>query len=155
MGDSTKLALLVNCIALAIERTRSPHIRTPVNGEGASAKVRRYAAFSERCGMSLPTLTLKSIHARPILLKLKRPVVARIATLTAWPLRLIDLYTEEGVIGHSYLEPYRPLRCSRAVVPPAREVGRAVHNRQFDGGAQCDGSAPAGFAGSAVPAISC
>jgi hypothetical protein len=28
--------------------------------------------------------------------------VARIATLADWPLILIDLYTEEGVIGRSY-----------------------------------------------------
>jgi mandelate racemase len=48
--------------------------------------------------MSFETLTLKSARARP--------VVARIATLTEWPLILIDLYTEEGVIGRSYLEPY-------------------------------------------------
>jgi hypothetical protein len=36
---------------------------------------------NDRCG----TLTLKSIRARPVVLKLKRPVVARIATLTEWP----------------------------------------------------------------------
>src|SRR5690348_1939417 len=29
----------------------------------------------------------------------------RIATLADWPLILIDLYTEEGVIGRAYLEP--------------------------------------------------
>ena len=56
--------------------------------------------------MSFETLTLKSVRARPVVLELKRPVVARIATLTEWPLILIDLYTEEGVIGRSYLEPY-------------------------------------------------
>jgi hypothetical protein len=56
--------------------------------------------------MSLETLTLKSIRARPVVLELKRPVVARIATLTNWPLILMDLYTEEGVIGPGYLEPY-------------------------------------------------
>jgi mandelate racemase len=56
--------------------------------------------------MSFQLLTLKSIRARPVVLKLRRPVVARIATLTDWPLILIDLYTEEGVIGRSYLEPY-------------------------------------------------
>jgi mandelate racemase len=54
--------------------------------------------------MSFETLTLKSVRARPVVLELKRPVVARIATLTEWPLILIDLYTEEGVIGRSYLE---------------------------------------------------
>ena len=43
--------------------------------------------------MSFQLLTLKSIRARPVMLKLKRPVVARIATLTDWPLILIDLHT--------------------------------------------------------------
>jgi mandelate racemase len=41
--------------------------------------------------MSFETLTLKSIRARPVVPKLKRPVVARIATLADWPLILIDL----------------------------------------------------------------
>ncbi|GIT67571.1 MAG: hypothetical protein Ct9H300mP25_10430 [Acidobacteriota bacterium] len=31
-------------------------------------------------------LTFKSLTARPVLLKLKRPVIARIATITEWPL---------------------------------------------------------------------
>ena len=56
--------------------------------------------------MTFEKLTLRSLRARPVMLKLKRPVVARIATLTDWPLILIDLYTEEGVIGRAYLEPY-------------------------------------------------
>jgi mandelate racemase len=56
--------------------------------------------------MQLPSLTFKGIRARPILLKLERPVVVRIATITEWPLILIDLYTEEGIVGRSYLEPY-------------------------------------------------
>ena len=51
-------------------------------------------------------LTFRSITARPVVLKLKRPVVARIATITEWPLILIDLQTEEGIVGRSYLEPY-------------------------------------------------
>ena len=45
------------------------------------------------------SLTFKSIRARPVVLKLERPVVARIATITDWPLILIDLYTEEGIVG--------------------------------------------------------
>jgi mandelate racemase len=52
------------------------------------------------------SLTFKGIRARPVVLKLERPVVARIATITDWPLILIDLYTDEGVVGRSYLEPY-------------------------------------------------
>ena len=49
--------------------------------------------------MRYEPLTFKSIRARPVVLTLKRPVVARIATITQWPLILIDLYTNEGVIG--------------------------------------------------------
>ena len=56
--------------------------------------------------MSLPRLTMRSITARPLVLKLKRPVVARIATITDWPIIVIDLATEEGIVGRSYLEPY-------------------------------------------------
>lgn len=40
------------------------------------------------------------------MLKLKRPVVARIATITDWPVILIDLITEERIVGLSYLEHY-------------------------------------------------
>ena len=46
--------------------------------------------------MSIDKLTLRSIKARPVLLKLKRPVQARIATIPDWPLILIDIETEEG-----------------------------------------------------------
>lgn len=56
--------------------------------------------------MLLPNLTLERLVARPIVLKLQRPIVARIATIADWPLVLINLHTHQGVIGHSYLEPY-------------------------------------------------
>jgi len=39
------------------------------------------------------SLTLRALRARPVVLKLKRPVVARIATITDWPLILSDLET--------------------------------------------------------------
>ena len=58
--------------------------------------------------MALPKLTLKSLNARPLMLPLKRPVVARIATIESWPVILIDLETEEGICGRAYLEPYIP-----------------------------------------------
>jgi mandelate racemase len=80
--------------------------------------------------MSFETLTLKSIRARPIVLTLKRPVVARIATLTDWPLILIDLYTEEGVIGRSYREPY--IRKSmRYLIPALHDLGELLKGRRL------------------------
>jgi mandelate racemase len=80
--------------------------------------------------MSFETLTLQSIRARPVVLKLKRPVVARIATLADWPLILIDLYTEEGVIGRAYLEPYIP-KSMCYLIPALHDLGEMLKGRRL------------------------
>lgn len=72
--------------------------------------------------VSHASLTIRDIIARPVVLKLKRPVVARIATITEWPLMLIDLRTEEGIIGHSYLEPYI-VKSMQYLVPALHDFG--------------------------------
>ena len=79
--------------------------------------------------MTLNRLTLTSIEARPVLLELQRPIVARIATITHWPLILIDLYTAEGVVGRSYLEPYLP-KAMRYLVPALRDLGELFKGRR-------------------------
>ncbi len=78
--------------------------------------------------MSLIPLTVREITARPIVLKLKRPVVARIATITEWPIILIDLLTEEGIVGRSYLEPYI-VRSMRYLVPALKDLGEILKGR--------------------------
>src|ERR1700722_3947412 len=75
--------------------------------------------------MSLETLTLRSLRARPVLLPLQRPVVARIATIATWPLILIDLITEEGVTGRAYLEPY-VAKAMRYLVPALHDLGEML-----------------------------
>ena len=75
------------------------------------------------------TLTIQNIVARPVLLPLERPVVARIATITEWPLILIDLYTEQGIVGRSYLEPYTP-RTMRYLVPCLLYTSPSPRDRQ-------------------------
>ena len=79
--------------------------------------------------MGFTSLTFKSIRARPVVLKLKRPVVARIATITDWPLILIDLYTEEGVVGRSYLEPYTA-KAMRYLIPALHDFGEMLKGRK-------------------------
>ena len=74
-------------------------------------------------------LTVRSIVARPVVLKLKRPVVARIATITEWPLVLIDLQTEEGIVGRSYLEPY-VVKSLRYLVPMLDDLGTLLKSRR-------------------------
>jgi mandelate racemase len=41
-----------------------------------------------------------------VVVPLRRPIVSKVGLYDQWPLILIDLYTEEGVVGRSYLEPY-------------------------------------------------
>jgi mandelate racemase len=76
----------------------------------------------------LETLTLRSVQARPVLLKLERPIVARIATITDWPLILIDLHTEEGIVGRSYLDPYVP-KSMRYLIPALHDLGELLKGR--------------------------
>lgn len=79
--------------------------------------------------MRFSSLTFKSITARPVVLKLKRPVVARIATITDWPLILIDLHTEEGVVGRSYLEPYA-VKTMKYLIPTLHDFGEMLKGRK-------------------------
>jgi mandelate racemase len=80
--------------------------------------------------MAFETLTVKSILARPVVLKLARPVVARIATITEWPLILIDLQTEQGVTGRSYLEPYIR-KAMRYLIPALHDLGEMLKGRRI------------------------
>src|SRR3979411_3177288 len=80
--------------------------------------------------MQLAPLTFKSIRARPVVLKLKRPVVARIATITEWPVILIDLQTQEGVVGRSYLEPY-VVKAMRYLIPALHDLGDILKGRRL------------------------
>ncbi len=72
--------------------------------------------------MAGESLTLRKLTARPVLLKLQRPVVARIATIPDWPLILIDLETEQGITGRTYLEPYIP-KSMKYLVPALHDLG--------------------------------
>jgi mandelate racemase len=80
--------------------------------------------------MNFERLTLKSIRARPVVLRLKRPVIARIATITDWPLILIDLYTEQGIVGRSYLEPYTA-KAMKYLIPALHDFGDMLKGRQI------------------------
>jgi mandelate racemase len=79
--------------------------------------------------MRFSSLTFKSIKARPVVLKLKRPVIARIATITDWPIILIDLYTEEGIVGRSYLEPY-VAKAMKYLIPALHDFGEMLKGRK-------------------------
>jgi mandelate racemase len=62
-------------------------------------------------------LTLRSIETTAVLVPLRRPVISKIGLFDRWPMILLDLYTNEGVVGRSYLAPY--LRDSIRYIVPA------------------------------------
>ena len=77
----------------------------------------------------MTSLTVRGITARAIVLKLRRPVVARIATLDEWPMILIDLQTEEGIVGRAYLEPY-VVKSMKYLVPALHDFGEMLKGRK-------------------------
>ena len=66
--------------------------------------------------MTSDKLTFRSVTVRPVLVPLRRPVVSKVGLFDQWPIILIDLLTEEGIIGRSYLEPYLT-QAARYIVP--------------------------------------
>jgi mandelate racemase len=80
-------------------------------------------------------LTLKSVRARPVVVPLKRPVVSKVGLFRDWPIILIDLYTNEGIVGHSYLEPYLK-QSMRYIIPAIEDLAEAAKGQRvapFDG----------------------
>lgn len=70
------------------------------------------------------TLTLRSVETIPVFIPLKRPVVSKVGFFDQWPVILINLYTEEGIVGHSYLEPYLKNSC-RYIMPAIEDLAAA------------------------------
>ena len=78
--------------------------------------------------MNFEKLTFEGVRARPVVLKLARPIVNRLVAIEDWPLILIDLYTQEGVIGRSYLEPYL-VKAMRYLIPALNDLGDLLKGR--------------------------
>ena len=56
--------------------------------------------------MNLEPLTFQRLRVRSVVVTLPRPIINRLRAIERWPLVLIDLYTAEGIVGRSYLQPY-------------------------------------------------
>ena len=75
--------------------------------------------------MSEPRLTVRAVRARAVEVPLKLPLGTSAGTLRSAPLLLVDVDTEEGVTGHSYLFCYLPAAAS-AIAAMLGEVERTV-----------------------------
>ncbi|HYZ26344.1 MAG TPA: enolase C-terminal domain-like protein, partial [Geminicoccaceae bacterium] len=76
----------------------------------------------------MTTLTLERVEVRPVLVPLRRPVVSRVGLYEQWPLILIDLYAEQGVVGRSYLAPYLN-QAVRYIVPAIEDLAAARQSK--------------------------
>ena len=85
----------------------------------------------QRRPMDHEKLTLRDLRARGVVVKLKRPIVNRLVTIEDWPLILIDLYTEEGVIGRSYLQPYSR-KTMRYLIPALNDIASLLKGRNIE-----------------------
>jgi mandelate racemase len=70
-------------------------------------------------------LTVKDVKVRPVVVPLRRPIASRVGSFSDWPLILIDLYTEQGVVGRSYLEPYLK-QSFRYIIPAIEDLAAAA-----------------------------
>ena len=48
-------------------------------------------------------MKIRAVHARPVAAPMKRPLATSTGQLTVAPLVLVDIETDQGVVGHSYL----------------------------------------------------
>ena len=56
--------------------------------------------------MNTPSLTLRNIHTRAVSTPMKRPLRTSVGMVATAPLVLIDIETDEGIVGHAYLFSY-------------------------------------------------
>ncbi|MFQ5763999.1 MAG: enolase C-terminal domain-like protein [Rhodospirillales bacterium] len=75
--------------------------------------------------MADTNFTIQDVRVRSVVVPMRRPLVTRIIVIDKAALLLIDLETEEGVTGRSYLFGYTP-RGNAYIAPMVRDLARAL-----------------------------
>src|SRR6478672_821400 len=83
---------------------------------------------SEEDTMSKPAPAIRSIKARGLVVPIARPVKTAFTTIDAAPLVLIDVETDQGVTGRSYIFAYAKLTL-KPLVHLIEEIGRELVGR--------------------------
>ena len=68
---------------------------------------------------------IKRVVIRPVVVPLRRPVVAAIGRFDTWPLVLVDVETDGGVTGSAYIAPYRAAAMP-AIVAELRDLAEIL-----------------------------
>lgn len=75
--------------------------------------------------MSTATLAIRSVSARAVVAPISRPVKNAFGVIEAAPLVLIDIATDQGVTGHSYIFAYTKMTL-KSLVHLVEEIGREL-----------------------------
>src|ERR1700686_5604446 len=75
--------------------------------------------------MSKPVPAIRSVKARTLVVPLTRPVKTAFGVIDAGPLVLIDVETDQGVSGHSYIFAYAKITL-KPLVHLIEEIGREL-----------------------------
>ena len=73
-------------------------------------------------------LVVRDVAVRAVVVPLRRPLATRVGDFSRWPLLLIDVTTEQGIVGRGYLAPYLE-RAVAALLPVIRDLGAGLRGR--------------------------
>ena len=73
-------------------------------------------------------LVVRDVIVRPVVVPLRRPLATRVGDFPRWPLLLVDITTEQGITGRSYLAPYLD-RAAAALLPALHDLGAGLRGR--------------------------
>jgi mandelate racemase len=79
-------------------------------------------------------LTVRDVAVRAVVVPLGRPLATRVGDFSRWPLILIDVTTDEGVVGRGYLAPYL-MPATAALLPALRDLAAGLRGRPVAPGA--------------------
>jgi len=78
----------------------------------------------------LPELTIRDVQVRAVSVPMPHPLVTRVITIERMTMVLIDLHTEEGITGRSYLFGFSEAGC-RYLAPLIRDLGAALKGERI------------------------
>src|SRR5919197_1353871 len=85
--------------------------------------------MSAHDGIALPPLTIRSVTTTPVLVPMTFALGTSAARVTEAPLLLINLETEEGITGRTYLFCYRPSG-ARAIALLVQDAASLIKGEQ-------------------------
>jgi mandelate racemase len=80
--------------------------------------------------MTTASLTLRAIHGRAVEVPMAKPLGTSAQTMRTAPILLIDLQTEEGVVGHAYLFCYMRM-APRLIATVLADIADVLHGERI------------------------